>query len=435
MKKNYLFSILIALLLHANVCQAQDYQITFTAAGASASFESIEVKNLTHGTSLTLAQGDILHLTGTATGIFDPKPQDGDIMVYPNPMTNHGNIEFTALAAGEYTIDLFSIAGKRVLTDKLDLTAGRHVLSIEGLSAGVYGLKIQAGNKLYSAKIISQGAASGSARITYARAKSIDTNVNSTLKGATATNLVDMQYNDGDRLLITATSGDYVTVKSIVPSATATENIDFTACVDGDGNNYKTVIIGTQTWMADNLKTTKYLNGDIIGTTASATTDISLESTPKYQWAYEGNANNVDVYGRLYTWYAITDSRGTCPAGWHVPTDEEWTTLENYVANDGFSGREGTVLKTVEGWLYSGLYCEAGTNEYGFDALPGGYRNTPGTFSNNGYRSFWWSTTEYDSPNFGTISAWLRSFDYGETTSVRDKDGKKNGIAVRCVKD
>ena len=82
---------------------------------------------------------------------------------------------------------------------------------------------------------------------------------------------------------------------------------------DIDGNVYITVTIGTQVWMVENLKTTKYRNGDLIGTTTPATKDITNETTPKYQWAYNGNESNVDIYGRLYTWYAVTDSRNICP--------------------------------------------------------------------------------------------------------------------------
>jgi len=96
---------------------------------------------------------------------------------------------------------------------------------------------------------------------------------------------------------------------------------------DIDGNVYHTVTIGTQVWMVENLKTTKYRNGDLIGTSTPATLDIRGESNPKYQWAYDGNESNVAVYGRLYAWYTLTDSRNVCPIGWHAPTDTEWTTL------------------------------------------------------------------------------------------------------------
>jgi uncharacterized protein (TIGR02145 family) len=105
-----------------------------------------------------------------------------------------------------------------------------------------------------------------------------------------------------------------------------------------DNERYKTVKIGTQVWMAENLRTTKYRNGDFIGTTTPATLDISGESTPKYQWAYDGIESNVASYGRLYTWYAITDSRKVCPAGWHVPNSSEWNTLFAYLGGKRVAG-------------------------------------------------------------------------------------------------
>src|SRR5664280_2965928 len=100
---------------------------------------------------------------------------------------------------------------------------------------------------------------------------------------------------------------------------------------DGDGNLYNTITIGTQVWMAENLKATKYLNGEIIGTT---TANILEESSPKYQWAYGNDENNVPTYGRLYTWYAVTDSRSVCPTGWHVPIDTEWNALTTYLGGE-----------------------------------------------------------------------------------------------------
>lgn len=96
--------------------------------------------------------------------------------------------------------------------------------------------------------------------------------------------------------------------------------------------------IGTQVWMVENLKTTKYNNGDFIGTTSPTTLNIEAESSPKYQWAYDSNENNVSTYGRLYTWFATTDSRNICPTGWHIPTDAEWTTLVNFLGGENEAG-------------------------------------------------------------------------------------------------
>ncbi len=123
------------------------------------------------------------------------------------------------------------------------------------------------------------------------------------------------------------------------------EKINFSlnhACI------FNAIIIGTQVWLQENLKTTRYNNGDLIGTTTPATFDIRPESTPKYQWAYEGNESKADTFGRLYTWYAVTDSRGICPIGWHVPADAEWTTLTDFLGGTSVAGGKMKTTGTIE---------------------------------------------------------------------------------------
>jgi len=192
---------------------------------------------------------------------------------------------------------------------------------------------------------------------------------------------------------------------------------------DNDGNTYNTVKIGEQWWMAENLKTTKYNDG----ITPIATT---WGTTPSYAW-YNNDINNKPVYGALYNWYAVdlasTGGKNVCPVGWHVPTDAEWTTLTNYIAADGHSGTEGTALKATSGWNYDGN----GTDNYGFAALPSGYRTTDGTFNYLGDIGYYWSSTADDASD-----AWDRGLDYLSDGVFRGNDGyKENGFAVRCVKD
>ena len=117
--------------------------------------------------------------------------------------------------------------------------------------------------------------------------------------------------------------------------------------------------------MAANLKTTRYLNSDLIGTTALATKDISVENEPKYQWAYAGDESNVSTFGRLYTWHAITDSRKVCLTGWHVPTDSEWTTLTTYLGGESVTGGK---LKETGTFHWSSPNSGA-TNDSVFTAL------------------------------------------------------------------
>jgi uncharacterized protein (TIGR02145 family) len=195
---------------------------------------------------------------------------------------------------------------------------------------------------------------------------------------------------------------------------------------DIDGNVYTSVTIGTQVWMVENLKTTKYSNGDLIGTTAPDTLDISLESTPKYQWAFDGNESNANTYGRLYTWYAVTDSRNVCPTGWHVPADAEWTTLTTYLGGEDVAGGKLKETGTIH-WITPN---EGATNQSGFTALPGGYHNYSGSFSLVGVYVFWWSSTESYPTN-----AWSRNIDYRGSIVDRNSYNKGSGFSVRCLKD
>ena len=170
-------------------------------------------------------------------------------------------------------------------------------------------------------------------------------------------------------------------------------NLTYGSVTDMDGNCYKTIQIGTQTWMAENLKTTKYNNGDLIGTTTPMELDISDENTPSYQWSYYSESNTA-VYGRWYTWYAVTDTRNVCPTGWHVPSNVELTTLINY-----FGDKNVAYDKLRESGNTHWRYCMGApdvSNECGFTALPGGIR--PPIFYDHyiGEMGNFWSTTEYD---------------------------------------
>ena len=207
---------------------------------------------------------------------------------------------------------------------------------------------------------------------------------------------------------------------------------DYGTVTDINGNIYKTITIGTQTWMAENLKATKYGNGDFIETTTPATLDISslvyMPVTPKYQWVYNGDESNVALFGRLYTWYAATDSRNVCPSGWHLPSTTEWSTLTDFLGGAGIAGRKlkesGTTHWNTPDW--------GATNETGFTALPAGVRTNQGGFFNQGTYGAWWTSTEYRSD---TSRAWVRTI-YNNSNSVSDHDyGKLSGYSVRCVQD
>jgi len=193
-----------------------------------------------------------------------------------------------------------------------------------------------------------------------------------------------------------------------------------------DNEKYKIVKIGNQVWMAENLRTIMYQNRDLIQTTSLADLDISSESTPKYQWAYDGNENNVNIYGRLYTLYAIKDNKGVCPDGWHLPNNAEWGEL---IYSLGGSEIAGGLLKEA-GTTHWKIPNTGATNNTGFTALPGGFRYPNGKFVDNKFGCYFWSTAEASSTNSYYVSL---GFDHGRVGRV--DFSKKTGLSVRCIKD
>lgn len=202
-----------------------------------------------------------------------------------------------------------------------------------------------------------------------------------------------------------------------------------TSIVDVEGKVYKTVHIGSQIWMAENLKTTKYRNGDLIATTVSPTIDIRAETTPKYQWGYNGLESNVTDYGRLYTWFTVADSRYVSPIGWHIPSKDEWNTLSDYLGGSNFAGKKLKEAGTVH-WLTN----NGATNEIGFTALPGGSRKPDGEFRNFGVSTAWWTSTPYvDFAN--DYESWSRNIIANDDILYLNASDRKVAYSVRCVKD
>lgn len=211
---------------------------------------------------------------------------------------------------------------------------------------------------------------------------------------------------------------------------------------DIDGNVYHTVTIGTQVWMVENLKTTKYRNGDLIPNVTANEAWTSL-ITGGYCWYNNDAVTYKATYGCLYNWYAVNDSRNIAPTGWHVPTSAEWITLENYVtANLGTSGSVDKALAAKTYWAAS---TGAGTigndllknNTTGFSAFPGGFREGS-TFRGASYFGYWWNSTASGSADYGLANE--LSYGYGA-----HEDGhvvydcystlKSNGFSVRCIRD
>ena len=206
---------------------------------------------------------------------------------------------------------------------------------------------------------------------------------------------------------------------------------------DIDGNTYSTTTIGSQVWMAENLRTTRYRDGSTI---PEVTDDVLWGGLVSGAWCNYGNyAGNNATYGKLYNWHAVNDARSLCPQGWHVPTDAEWKTLEttlgmlageiNIAGYRGDAQNVGGKLKAVDQlW---GPPNGGASNSSGFTGLPGGFRDEAGSFVGVRYYGDWWSATQVDAAR-----AWSRELDNEDAGIYKYGDyGKERGLCVRCLRD
>jgi len=201
-------------------------------------------------------------------------------------------------------------------------------------------------------------------------------------------------------------------------------NLDYGSVTDQDGNNYATIEIGTQEWMAENLRTTKYANGDPI---PNVTDSAQWSNLTTGAWAHYENDSQFEVpYGKLYNWYTVADPRNVCPTGWHVPTDAEWTVLTDYLGGEAVAG--GKMKSTgTEHWQSPNVNA---TNESGFTGVPCGSRFYNGIFGYvNNVGTFWSSSQDT------SIHAINRLLYFNNELVDKYYGVNTVGLAVRCVRN
>ena len=204
--------------------------------------------------------------------------------------------------------------------------------------------------------------------------------------------------------------------------------------LDIDGNVYKTLIIGNQVWMAENLKVSQYNDRTPITDGNSSTV---WKNNTTGAWAYYNrDASNNTKYGKLYNWYAVSPTtngnKNVCPTGWHVPTDAEWTGLIDYLGGATVAGaklKEVAPSSWVDAYLCGCQYV-SNTNTSLFTALPGGTINTLGDSYFIRYTGIWWSSSA-----FGANGAWIRNLEYQAGTANRYAEPSRSGNSIRCLRD
>lgn len=222
--------------------------------------------------------------------------------------------------------------------------------------------------------------------------------------------------------------GNEITFTTHVPGIKFNPVLIYGSLTDIEGQAYKTITIGSQVWMAENLKTGKLNDGTSIPVVTNYADWTNLV-TPAMCGINNNDSIYKKIYGFYYNWFAVTTAK-LCPAGWHIPTDSEWQILSDFLGSDEIAGSKLKEAAT-NNWILSNRDA---TNESGFTGLPAGLReSTDGSFQGQGSFGGWWSATEVST---GQMGAALSHSIYGDTTVfARNQIFKKDGITVRCLKN
>lgn len=470
MKRLYtLFSIV---LLFA-AASAQTVTLTFTGRDANnqtVTFDSVVINNLTKGWQETLTTpGDTVLVLWIETGIDEFVANGGFVLSQnnPNPFDGTTNVNLTVAEQGDVAVEITDITGRVVgMNHYSPQQPGTHEIRVTLSAAGIYFLTARQNGRAASVKMVNRGDGGGNA-ITFA--DMVRTKDDSPLQTKSHTrSLSDNPFDLGDQMEyvgFATINGVEVESQHVTQAQNGSEtivlafdvtqiNMDGLPCpgtptvTDIDDNVYSTVMIGTQCWMKENLKTTRWADN----------TPIPLGDTTSYTAPFRYMPNNdlelVSEYGYLYNWNAVMHDalpsaanpsgvQGVCPDGWHVPSDAEWVQLTDYVKSRSeyacinSSGIEkfAKSLAANYGWLPCSSDCAVGNdlgdnNITGFSAIPAGTHQLSGTAA-YGFTAFFWTTTAYE--NF---TAWSHYLYYCNGDDREDLDsGKDRGMSVRCVRD
>lgn len=427
----------IAIFLSAmTVVNAQDYLVSFSAEGAASAISAIKVENVTQVKSITLNGDEQLRLWGGATSVGEfTENRSEKISFMPNPVKEESRMSFFLPSGGETEIMISDLSGREIHKTGYFLSRGEHSFLISNTATGIYVVRIKSGNYSISGRMMCAGSGTGVMAIKYENSSPALEKAGES-KGTQGE--VIMQYNNGDILRFTGISGEYSTVVTLVPAGDKTVTFNFISCKDGSGNTYPVIAIGgtkggpedegngeekgVQIWMAENLKTFTLNDGTAISNVTGAAT-WSSASGPAWCW-YNNTAGD---YGLLYNWHAVGTNK-LCPAGWRVPTDDEWQAMVQYLG--GATAAGGKLKET--GYAHWENPNSGATNSSGFSALGGGWRSSnDGSFSELNKSGYFWTSTMSNITN-ACYRCLLSSGSiiYGYMSEI----DQKYGFSVRCIK-
>ena len=456
---------LFAMLLMFVAASAQTVTLTFTGHDINDRYvqlDSVSVTNQTKGWSETLVWSDTVLTMQHGTGIDETVANGGFELSQnnPNPFNGITVVNLTVADAGAVTLEIADVNGKIVETHRVRPEIGTHQFRISLSATGTYVLTARQNGKTSSIKMVCNGTGNGN-RIEYIGI--VETRCTTSLRLKSTTTNPFTLGDEMEYVGFATINGEMMEGQRVTQAQTASETIvlAFAASVDGqscpptvtdiDGNVYNTVMIGTQCWMKENLRTTHYANNDTIP--AGFTSDAS--NTDPYYYDYAESGIDLAQRGLLYNWAAVmhgaTSSeanpsgvQGICPDGWHVPSNAEWIQLTDYVSsqsqyvcgNDNnniaksLADTSGWTERTDDNYPCEVAYNQSANNATGFSAVPVEDFNGSSYNDAGDSASFWSSTAS------GNGYAWcgLHLFYWNESVE-RYNIGMSNGYSVRCVRD
>jgi len=427
--------------------------LTFNANkyGQQVPLNSILIKNLTQGVDTTLYAPDTVLILDYITSVDEHRSVESVGLIsqnYPNPINGKTFVDINLPERAHAQITVNDILGRELLHYENQLDAGAHSFTFFAGMQSVYVLTARVNHKSQTIKMLnspSNATHGGNCKLVYNGSP----NKLNELKSVNSKE--SFVFNPGDRLRYTAYSD--LGEKTITDSPEGNQTYTFLfdnvhpcpgmpTISDIDGNVYRTVLIGSQCWLASNLKTTTYADSTPI---PNITSGVSWDNLGygAYVW-YNNDAGWKDLYGALYNWYAVDFPNGLCPEGWHVPTNEEWNILSDYIGGTGSThGDELKSCRQIGSPMFGGCntyehprwrYYDRliyGTDDYGFSGLPAGYRYSYGPFAFLGRYVFFWSSTESSAS-----TAWYRGLYYDNSQVIQGSTfSKRNGFSVRCLRD
>jgi len=421
----------ILIVLFPLAADAQNYLISFAGEGESNTVSSVKIENLATGATLALNGTDVLRLNlSTGINTFD-KPSSNNIHIFPNPMTETSLLQIDPPEEGMAQISFIDFSGKITGQAAIYLNNTVNMFRLSGIKAGFYLINIHGDSWQLTGKLLCFNRTSGGLiieKISNNHIQDEGVKENSTKNTGS---ILDMVYSDGQTLKFTGISGSYTTIVTDKPVSDKTITFNFVDCTDGDGNEYPIIVTpkgdrksDEQIWMGANLRSKKYNDGTSIPL-VSENNEWSNLKTPGYCWYNNDEVRFKNTYGAIYNWYTVNTGK-LCPAGWHVPTSDEWNIFIAFLGGEKSAG--GKLKESGNTHWYEPN--TGATNEIGFTALPGGYRFSDGAFIGSTGNANWWTATSYDES-----TAWYHFVYHHSGNIYNSHKSKTKGFSVRCLKD